>query len=89
MVRHNNTCCDPEFKQYIKHRHRNCHKKNSNRYVIGKKLNAFYNISLKEDKCYKVCSNIFDKVKNFRVPRKRKDKTRLLHQQHKKYTIQD
>ena len=52
MVRHNHACCDPGFKKYIKYKHRNCNKKTLNRYVIGRKLNDFYNISIKEDKAY-------------------------------------
>ena len=73
MVYHKHTCSDHKFKQHIKHKHRKCNKKNISKYVIGRKLKAFYNITLMEDKAYKVCSNIFEEIKNYNVPHKRKE----------------
>ena len=59
MVYHHHTCCDPKFKEYIKHKHRNCLKTKPAKHISGRKLNAFYGIDLKDDISYKVGYNIY------------------------------
>ena len=56
MVRNS---CDNEFKECIKHKHRNFNKTNPAKHISGRKLNTFYGIDLKDDISYKVCYNIY------------------------------
>ena len=72
MVRSINTCCDPQLKTWIKEKHWNCYKGKPAKYILRRKLNAFYNIDLQEDIPFKVCHNIYNNVKNYKVPRSRR-----------------
>ena len=64
--------CDFRFKRYIIDKHRNFHQNKKPIYVKGRKLNYFYGISLEKDTSYRVCSYIFEKLKNHHVQQKRR-----------------
>ena len=79
MVRCPNTSCDAELKQKIKHKHRHCSKaQHSVKHILGRKLNAYYGIDLIDDKSYRVCHNIYVALRNYNIPRKRKEKDILI-----------
>ena len=74
MVYRDHTCCDPKFKQLIYGIHKRYNKYKTNRYVSGRKLNAYFKINCLDDNIkYRVCSNINDQLKNYNVPWKRKE----------------
>ena len=74
MVYNCHTCCDPKFKECIKHKHRNCYKTKSAKKNLGRKLNAFYGIDLTDDIKYKVCHNIYQSLRHYTIPRQVKEK---------------
>ena len=69
MVKDHCSCCDPQFKKHIIHIHKRCKKVKTHRYIVGSKLNAYFNINLDNSIKYKVCCFISDKLKNYNATR--------------------
>ena len=49
MVYRHHSCYNPKFKEYIKHKHKNCYKTKPVKFVLGRNLNSFNGIGLTDD----------------------------------------